>query len=504
MTLEEAMHFEVLTGLSPERCGEIIGALIDKGSDTGNIEAIEKGIRLANQELETDIPLLWKASFYYFSANGWSSLQQLKHPAGPGLKFDLELNELSQEMICLRKALVIGDQLEDGTNILLAQILTNLGNVMNHLGRFVEAIGFWYRAMTVVPDFGMATVNLGHGLAHYARLIYDEGHQFIFSKFAYYYLLKGITSNDVYPAAKKGMSETAAHLARRFGHDNLMGKLDVKEYSFGRSELEKKYRRWCMKESLFLNPLNDFLHHSVVAHDVLCLPTIVAGLEDPPLYHTMYNQLKQEFVTARFLYFEGISSERAHFADKGNSLTDTAEYALYSLGIEKIKIAYRLCYSLFDKIAYLLNDYLEVNLPPGKVSFRNVWFQKDGTLNPKLAESQNWALRGIYWMSKDLSDKDSSFTEAILPEAGQLVTIRNFIEHKSIIAVEYGTTGLAKDGLTFTITRQDLMQKTIVLMKMVRAAIIYLPFAIHIEEKKQPSRNTYLSFFPKIDDRNKK
>lgn len=240
--------------------------------------------------------------------------------------------------------------------------------------------------------------------------------------------------------------------------------------------------------------MNDFVHANIDSHDSLFLPTITAALDDPPLYHTIYNQLKQEYVTARFLLFEGSKEGKPHFSDKGNLQMDTLDYAVYSLNTEKIKIAFRLCYSLFDKIAYLLNDYLEVGLQPDEVNFRRVWYEKGNKklaqLHPKLMDSQNLALRGLYWLSKDLTTKEEDFASAILPESSQLVAIRNFIEHKSFMVVDMGEKELVHDGLTFKITRDDLIDKTLVLMRMARAAMMYVSFVIKIEEQKTAHENT--------------
>ena len=57
-----------------------------------------------------------------------------------------------------------------------AQVLTNLGNLLNHIGRFVEAVEAWNEAITLVPKMGMANGNLGIGLTHYASHLYDSGH----------------------------------------------------------------------------------------------------------------------------------------------------------------------------------------------------------------------------------------------------------------------------------------------------------------------------------------
>jgi LA2681-like HEPN len=50
------------------------------------------------------------------------------------------------------------------------------------------------------------------------------------------------------------------------------------------------------------------------------------------------------------------------------SLYNTLDYPTYSVAIEKVKAAYRLAYSLFDKIAFFLNAYLDLlPIPSGNL-----------------------------------------------------------------------------------------------------------------------------------------
>lgn len=484
-TYEQARNLKDFIGLSPEVFCTIVGTLIDTGFEKMDISGVEKGISLANSESTGNFDDYWRAVLYYYTANGWSSLQRLRNPTGPNQNFLLESEEMEQEVLHLRKALVLAEKFDNP--YLLAQILTNLGNAMNHVGRFIEAIYYWHWALRIIPSFGMAAGNLGFGLAHCARVLYDEGHKFLFCKFAYHYLLEGAMDKQAYTEARRSFIETAQVLADTYGKEKLVVDLDLNNFSLGSSKMEKEYRKWCIHNGLFLNPLNDFIHANIVSHDCFFLPSITARLNDPPFYHALYNQLKQEYATARYLLYEGITSGKPHFSDKGNLQIDTLDYAVYSLNTEKIKIAFRLCYSMFDKIAYFLNKYLKVDLQPDDVTFRKVWYEKGNRklgLNPLLMNSQNWALRGLFWLSKDLLTKESEFLSQILPESAQLVAIRNFIEHKSFMISDMGDTDRVHDTLTFQITREDLINKTLVLMKSARAAMMYLSFAIHIEEKK--------------------
>ena len=68
----------------------------------------------------------------------------------------------------------------------------------------------------------------------------------------------------------------------------------------GATEDERSYRRWCLRERLFLNPLNEAYTDSVAATDVLHLPSHTYGIEDAPRFPAYYNLMKQEYISARY------------------------------------------------------------------------------------------------------------------------------------------------------------------------------------------------------------
>ena len=117
------------------------------------------------------------------------------------------------------------------------------------------------------------------------------------------------------------------------------------------------YRQWCLQHRLFLNPLNDLGNLPIAARDTLGMPAIVVHLDEGPSALGFFNQIKQEYVTARYLFYEAARPTSAHFSDKEVSLTDTLDYPAYGLGVERVRVAFRLAYSLFDKIAFYLNYY---------------------------------------------------------------------------------------------------------------------------------------------------
>ena len=57
---------------------------------------------------------------------------------------------------------------------------------------------------------------------------------------------------------------------------------DLNQRSLGATQEERSYRHWCLRERLFLNPLNEAYTDSVAASDVLHLPSHIYRIEEAP------------------------------------------------------------------------------------------------------------------------------------------------------------------------------------------------------------------------------
>jgi hypothetical protein len=70
-----------------------------------------------------------------------------------------------------------------------------------------------------------------------------------------------------------------------------------------------------------------------------------------------FNIMKQEYVSARWMLYEGSMSDETHSSGRGVLLYNTLDYQSHGLAVERIKSAFRSAYSLFDKIAQVVNHY---------------------------------------------------------------------------------------------------------------------------------------------------
>jgi hypothetical protein len=466
---------------SPNEILEILGRLFETSREQNDLERLPTSIEIANSAKLEGFDSHTKATYYYFLGNAWSYVQRIKYP---DTNFEFESEEIEKQITYYRKAL--GLLKENNDNFIRCQVLTNLGNLFSHIGRIVESQEYFNLCLSVDSKFGMAIGNRGFGLFHYARLIYEPKHQFIFTQYARIDLLKSFKMNDVYIEAKNAFHSLAKHIETVYPVEELENFKKYNNYYKGLSEDEIDYRTWCSEKKLFINPLNDVLTESVVANDYLFTPSMVLKVDEQPIYQSMFNQIKQEYVSARFLFYESLHSNVTHLSDKEVTLMDTLDYSDYSLSLEKTKIAFKTCYSIFDKIAYFIFIYLKLGRINDRISFKTIWFKnldKNQGLNETISSSNNWALRGLFWLSKDLYEND--FDVIIEPEAKELAKIRNYIEHKSFKVVNSFNPEWTQETETYEIDRRLFEDKTFKILKLSRSAIMYLSYLIYVEESER-------------------
>jgi len=446
----------------------------------------------------TKLPEEHAALLEYLRANAWSVLQRCE----TANVWDWEHPALGKQIFHLRKCICHAGfpKLEV---LRRCQVFTNLGNCMDTVGRFIEAQEYWGQALILEPQFGMAIGNRGSGLENYARALYDPGHQMLFVKFAHTAvkraLGKDVLYDGVYPQARVHFESVKNRIE---GLVPNLGKINLHDHSMGRSEAERSYRAWCLENRLFLNPLNDLGPHSIANRDVLMLPSFKTKVNEPPTLVGFFNQLKQEYVSARWLLHEGTRTDKIHFSDREVVLYNTLDYTCHALSVEKTKIAFRMAYSLFDKLAFFLNEYLQLGINDRDVYFKTLWYQhrsaKPFPLRSAFTNLDNWPLRGLFWLAKDLFD--DQYSDVIEPEARDFYLIRNRLEHSSLRVYEDFAAGLSSDleifsnRLAYSITRGDLNAKTLRLFKLVRAAIIYLLLGMHREEARRAHDEKALAF----------
>lgn len=421
----------------------------------------------------------------YFLANTWNGIKFLSSPHGD---WDWEAEAIEQETIYLRRAAAIDGLLEQPVTR-VCQIHTNLANCYSTTGRMVDAIREWDKALIIEPRFGMARANRAVGLSAYARTLYDRGQCVAVAREAWRQL-DPEELEALEPGSESYFSQMRSEIESAIPQKILNEPFNLDGFTLGETAHERAYRRWCLKHRLFLNPLNELGPLSIAARDVLTCPSIIVLAGEGPRFHDFMNQIKQEYCSARWLVYDATQQHGPHFSDRDVLLCNTLDFPSYGLWTEQLKLGFRSLYSLFDKIAFFLNAYLELGIHERAVSIKSLWYlnqQRKKGIRSEFASRENWPLRGLYWLAKDLFEDSPGFRDAMDPIARSLSDTRNHLEHKylKLHSELWGGPGssIFNDGLSESLAHDKFEVITMRLLEMTRAAIIYLVLGVHREER---------------------
>lgn len=471
----------------------ILGLLIDSAGITDHLKGLGKAINLAKGMLEQDLKQGYASRVNYDMGNAYSYLR--KSSSSSTDLWDWENILLEKEILHFREALE-PDEVEEIYEQELCKIYTNLGNALSGIGRYIEAIYCWDQALETDSDFSQAKGQKGIGLFHYARSHYDLGHSASLLRVAYKQITEALEGN-LFPNMRDRFVNYQNKVEELFKPGELENRQDFEEYSLGDTEKEKEYQIWCLNNTLFLNSLNDITSKSIAGSDILHLGSVTSEDSNRIVSSVgFFNRLKQEYISARYLLYKGIHGEGVHFSDKEVYLENTLDYPSYSLNTEKTRTSFRIAYSLFDKIATFIQHYFDLSHieDPGP-HFDQVWYKSRGKndLAPEFKKRENWALRGLFWLSKDLEYSNSMYVEDSLePGAEELRSLRNKLEHEYVKLHDDLWTGSVsdksvEDELAKSLYLSTFKEKTMKVLQKTRAGIIYLALAINEEEgrKKQ-------------------
>lgn len=485
-----------ITKMSDAEALAHIGQLIDDAFDASFERGAKRALYLLDELSKRELIDTDGAQVEYFRANAWATLS---HIANVRRSWSWEAPERQAELLALSRASNHAG-FASLDKVRQCQILTNHANLLNTVGRTIDAIAIWDAALKIIPSFALAWGNRGCGLGDYARMVFDDYERAILALHAFDSLRSSMEEDAFFDSgdpqgAVAYFAGQATELAGAVNIDAVRGIQNLDHGNAGRSKTERAYRHWCLEHRLFLCPLNDLGPHLAAATDDLMLPPLIEGLNDRPHGHLpppivgFFSQMKQEYASARFMLFEGMSSTQVHFSDRGVTLTDTLDYPLYSLASERVRTAFRIAYSLLDKVAFLVDRYWNLGKIPDRISFKNVWMiENKARLLPLFEKCDNLPLRGLFWLSKELFDEQ--FKQTTAADSRELHGIRNALEHTYLRVSEgwakpFMINGTNNDGFGIAVGSDELETKAIRVMQMARSALFYVSFAIGVEERKK-------------------
>ena len=227
------------------------GFLIDIGSDLKDENVIKEGIDLGQLALTKTQQDKAKAYLLYCLANGYTCLYQLTERMGGVIDRTIPQSE---NLFKAKQHLLQATAVEIDDPNLEVQLLVNLGNCLDTLGRSIEAMNVYDKALDLNENFSMAIANKAKALRAFAE-ISDKYRAAIYVE-AYQDIKSVIGRPDLVAVgglgAKQDFEHELSYIESRFQDKTLLQKkLKHPRYKTANlSDFEKFYLEFCNKEKL--------------------------------------------------------------------------------------------------------------------------------------------------------------------------------------------------------------------------------------------------------------
>lgn len=475
LSVFRSIKYSNLKPLSDDQVIAILGGLVDISEDLHRTDGFQAAIHMCKNILKNrNLSEANEAKVYYCLSNCHYGIWNPDKEHHTTVWDD---ENLTKSIYYHRKA-ITPELLDDLHPRRAAQVFTNFANSLSTVGRIVEAIEQWENALEQDPSLMMARGNRGLGLWKYATYYNDKIYSPTLLSFGYYELLAAGTLLH-----RKDASDTfksmAEKIGQQFSNSILLSSRKLPDCPLGSSPEEKEYREWCLEKRLFLNPLNDLGAFSAAAFDPMKGDFESQSPNKQASLHGLFNQIKQEFVTARYHLYRGFTDDDVHFSDKGVLLTNTLDYPEYGYTVELLRTSIISFYSLFNRIAYFLNLYFGIGMDENDVDFVEIWNKPVDWYS----DLNNFAVGALYWLHKDFEWDRLQVPGSLDPGLSDVKDERNLLEHRYVKVHWFiPEDRTISDELSKSITRTELEDYALRLAKKARAAIIYLTLAVKEHE----------------------
>jgi tetratricopeptide (TPR) repeat protein len=145
------LQIERIDDLDAEAALNHLARLIDLAFDFKHVEGTKHALHVGEAISKRTLSSAQSAILNYYLSNAWANRRHLERSTDQD-EWKWEQPKIETQIIHLRRALG-SDGFEELHPFRQCQMLTNLGNLLNTVGRFVEAIAYWEEALTVLPYF---------------------------------------------------------------------------------------------------------------------------------------------------------------------------------------------------------------------------------------------------------------------------------------------------------------------------------------------------------------
>lgn len=468
------------------------GFLIDSGSELQDRASIIEGITIIKALLKTNAGNNQDNLIYNLS-NGHLALYEIQSQQG---RAEEALESLQKAKKLQQQLLVDKHTLESW---LLAAVMTNYANTLDLLGRTIESIDTYFECIEIFPNHATAIGNCG--IAIKRILDFPSPHKIKNLYQSWFLLTKACNMKaEILEYSTAGaINWFESHLKNLVEYIDFQidGGIDgLTHYAEHRQDVHgqpvspnwlSKINKERLLITMNLNPL-DSIEECV---DDLTFQSVITKIvkDGPDRFSTLSNSLnlmKEEFVTARYLYFLSMDSQNVYApSSKVTQYIKTPDTSDFGLRSGLLKASFRLAADCLDKIAIFINDYFELGHQVNQVYFSNVWY-KDCDAKKRIIHPVLLPISKSNPFIYALLDVKRDWHLEALP-AGPLKDIRNQATHRKLILHWMYPNEQSKDSSLWN--ADDFQKKTAFLLRIVKASIVYSVLAIDIEEQKKSNND---------------
>ena len=451
----------------------------------------DAGVRLKNFALVQEGVRLWgemgphhSVTISYNLASAQLHLWQLAvEQAGLG---DAWLNKRSHLHEARRLFNLVAED-EDADIELRLKALTDCGNSFDIVGRYLNALGCYERALKLDSTFGMASGNRGVTLLNVAPLM--GGHES-------HVLLQAAADLDAAISDQERVlrcgGQSALDAFKRL-RDALSVSGDLHHNAPEPSpQLGDPHLDWCLSHQLFLHISPDCISAGSKTLDAVTFREFRLSLADDAVLNRAnevidgFNAIKQDYTAARYLVWLAAAKDspiqgQAKTITRRTSFWDTLTYADWGvrpgIGVQAFKVAL----DTLDTIAAFVHLYLRSGRGVRNIDFRTLPYtdRSKKKLAPSLAEAlkppeQNRGLAALLDISAGLDEQSTS-------PLTRLVKRRHAATHRFFSV--HGEGAPDSSNWIERLSWPELIEESLEALQIARGAILYLAHMIHIHEK---------------------
>lgn len=455
----------------------LAGNLIDIGSFS-NIKSIaEEGLSLFVNNKDDILTIMTKSSYYYNVANGMGAVLDFNPHGDADIDNFIKLNEVKNNYWKSYKF-----SREDGGAH--PELMVNLANALKRQYRISESMDYYEQAISNDDSIPQAWVNRSEALELLNELS---------TTYTYKMIREVIRGYECAIKTGKCIPAWIATYQRKIKYNedilsesyidtvediNTDERLTREEY-----DALSHYQRFCIDNNLMLSDHSLYCNCYASSKDNITIATSEKGVFGDFIVpmEMVLNRLKAEYSLARKMFFEYKVGSELFDEDSEAYYSELYNGEILYENVEKLRIAFRSCFGVLDKIAVALCKLFDLKPDRGHIYFHNFWQIRDEKRKDKLNKINNKGLFGLFSIAMDLNDKNG--------ELAFFRDWRNDLEHKLLVIHEEGMLADLYNSYNFFdevkfIEKEKFEQHLLQLMKIVKSAIILFVFTIRIEGKR--------------------